>query len=245
MRVIAAGLPLVYAGASIFLFNSSIATVLILTAITFVIELYLWVQIGKEEKSFKDKLQTLLPFGMVLVGSFGLVASINLTVEEIKMLQDTEHIASCTISPIVSCTSSINSDQGRVLGPPNPVLGTAAFGALLAVAFGMLAGARYQLWFWQAIWFGGLLGILSVVWFIWQALYVLGALCIYCMMTWTIIIPLFYYLTLHGLVRGHIRAPKQFRSFLEQYHLVAVTATYGIILVLIYFRFSEYWNSLI
>ncbi|MCA9348924.1 vitamin K epoxide reductase family protein [Candidatus Saccharibacteria bacterium] len=241
---ISASLPLAYVVYAVFFVSEHIWAVLIGALLTLLLELWLWRGISSNASSLKEKLNLLLPYFLILVAAFGLVASINLTVEEIKTLKDTNHIASCSVSPIVSCTSSIGSDQGQVLGPPNPLLGTAAFGALLSVAFGALAGAKYKKWFWQVMWAAGVLGLLSVVWFISQALYELNALCIYCMMTWTVVIPTFVYLTLYAHLQKHIKLPKQIASLFEKYHLTLLISMYAVVILLIYFRFDYYWNSL-
>ena len=41
-------------------------------------------------------------------------------------------------------------------------------------------------------------------WLIFQSLYVIGALCPYCMAVWAVTIPICWYVTLHNLERGHL-----------------------------------------
>lgn len=244
-RLLATVLPLTYIGLAVFILHTSIAAVLLSGLAMLVAQLWLIFSISKEMKSFKGKLGLVLPYVLIMLAAVGVVASINLTVEEINTLKDPDYSATCTLNPIISCTSSIASDQGQVLGPPNPVLGIGAFAALMAIAFGLVAGARYAKWLWQAMWLASFGGMFVVGWFVYQALYELQALCIYCMTTWAAVIPLFVYLTLYVTSQKYIPLPKAMGRFIEKNHLAVVVGLYAVIVVLAYFQFDYYWNSLI
>ena len=57
---------------------------------------------------------------------------------------------------------------------------------------GVLAVAKVELprWYWGGLAIGSLLGAAFVHWLIFQSLYRIGALCPYCMVVWTVTIPL-------------------------------------------------------
>ncbi|MEU0572045.1 vitamin K epoxide reductase family protein, partial [Nonomuraea sp. NPDC005983] len=85
-------------------------------------------------------------------------------------------------------------------------------------------------------------GVVFVHWLIYQSLYVIGALCPYCMIVWTVTIPVFGYVTLHNLARGNLPLPG--RS-LVQYHSVVITVWFLAIITLIVVRFWSYWSTLL
>ena len=89
----------------------------------------------------------------------------------------------------------MRTDQAEVFGFPNPLLGLAAFPVLAATGAGLLAGARYRPWYWLGLQAGVTLGAVFVVWLIFQSLYRINALCLYCMVVWAVVIPTFWTVT--------------------------------------------------
>ena len=72
----------------------------------------------------------------------------------------------------------------------------------IAVGVGMLAGARFSRWFWL-LFNAGMLGALGfVVWLISVSIFVLGTLCPWCMVVWSVTIPMFWVLTLRNAREG-------------------------------------------
>ncbi|WP_214104509.1 vitamin K epoxide reductase family protein [Acrocarpospora catenulata] len=180
-----------------------------------------------------------LPWLLLVGGLVGFAAAFTLTVEKIALLRDPDYVPTCSINPILSCGSVMRTPQAEVFGFPNPLIGVAAFAALAAIGAAMLAGARPRPWFWAGLQAGVTFGVVFVHWLIWQSLYVIGALCPYCMVVWVVTILLFWYVTLVNL--GRTRAGR----LLAEYHAVALTAWFLLIIGLITVRFWDYWSSLI
>lgn len=143
---------------------------------------------------FPTKRSTGFALLLVFAGLVGWFASFQLLVEKIETLIDPTHIPSCNISPLVSCGPNMNSEQGSVLGFPNPILGVAGFMAPIVVGFALLAGARFARWFWGLFTLGMAAAFAFGCWLVVQSIYVLGTLCPYCMVVWLVTIPLFWYL---------------------------------------------------
>ena len=81
-------------------------------------------------------------------------------------------------------------------------------------------------------------------WLIFQSLYVIGALCPYCMAVWAVTIPIFWYVTLHNLERGHVPVSTRWRPLVAtvtRYHTVVITTWFVVILSLIAHRFWSSW----
>jgi len=185
-------------------------------------------------------------FGWLLLlgGLLGLAASAVLTVDKIRLIQNPGYRPSCNINPIISCGSVMRTPQAEAFGFPNSLIGLAAFGALTAVGAGVLAGAAYRRWFWLGLQAGTLFGLGFVLWLIDQALYEIGALCPYCMVVWAVVLPLFWYTTLHNLRTGVLPAPRWWPA-VARYHWIVPALWYLGIALLILNRFWYYWQTLV
>ncbi|AWB86652.1 vitamin K epoxide reductase family protein [Mycetocola zhujimingii] len=150
---------------------------------------------------------TVLAVFLILAGIIGEIAAFALTVEKIHTLSSPGESLSCDFSVLVQCGANLESWQGSVFGFPNPLLGLAGWAAPIAVGISILAGARFARWYW-ALFNLGLAGALAfVIWLISQSIFVLGTLCPWCMVTWSVTIPAFLAVTLYNLKAGNLPAP--------------------------------------
>ncbi|WP_067138657.1 vitamin K epoxide reductase family protein [Microtetraspora malaysiensis] len=177
----------------------------------------------------------LLPVLLLVGGLIGLAAAFALTVEKIALLKDPDYVPSCSINPVLSCGSIMKTPQAELFGFPNPLLGVASFAVLVTVGAALLAGARFHRWFWYGLQLGATLGVVFVHWLIYQSLFVIGALCPYCMIVWAVTIPTFVYVTLRNFPARR----------LTRYHSVIVALWFLAVITLILIRFWSYWSSLI
>ncbi|TWD73017.1 putative membrane protein [Kribbella amoyensis] len=180
----------------------------------------------------------LLPWLLLVGGTVGLLAAGALTVEKIAMLRDPNHVPSCSINPVLSCGSVMTEPQAEAFGFPNPLLGIAGFAMVAAVGAALLAGAAFRRWFWLGLQAGLTFGVVFVHWLIFQSLYRIGALCPYCMVVWTVTIPISWYVTLHNLARLPVG------KVLTRYHGVVLTVWYLAIVTLVGEQFWSYWRTL-
>ncbi|MCM3501723.1 vitamin K epoxide reductase family protein [Microbacterium sp. P26] len=141
---------------------------------------------------------------LVFAGVVGWWAAFSLTMERFAQLQNPGTAASCDFSVLVQCSANLQSAQGSVFGFPNPIIGLGAWIAPIVVGMALLAGARFARWFWVLFWLGFVFAISFVIWLISQSLFVLATLCPWCMVTWSVVIPSFFVVTLHVLREGVI-----------------------------------------
>ncbi len=139
---------------------------------------------------------------LILVGALGWYAAFALTLAKFALLEDPDAILNCNFSPLVQCGKNLTSWQGEVFGFPNPLLGLGGFVAPIAVGVGLLAGARFARWFWIAFNIGVAGALAFVIWLISQSIYVLGTLCPWCMLVWSVTIPLFWVVTFRNAAAG-------------------------------------------
>ena len=139
---------------------------------------------------------------LIVTGALGWWAAFSLTLDKIAVLKDPGADLDCNISPLVQCGANLASWQGELFGFPNPIIGLGGFVAPIAVGVALLAGARFASWFWIAF-NVGLAGALAfVIWLISQSIFVLGTLCPWCMLVWSVTIPLFWVVTLRNAAEG-------------------------------------------
>ncbi|MFC5753135.1 vitamin K epoxide reductase family protein [Actinomadura rugatobispora] len=187
----------------------------------------------------------MLPWLLLVGGAAGLLAAFVLAVEKIALLKDPGHVPSCSINPVFSCGSVMNTPQAEAFGFPNPLLGVAAFAMVVVAATAMLAGTLRARWWWLGLQAGVTFGLLFVHWLIYQSLYAIGALCPYCMVVWAVTVPLFWYVTLHNLDQGHLPGPRRVVDAVTGLHAVPLVVWFLTIITLIGTRFWSYWTTLL
>jgi len=187
-----------------------------------------------------DTVPTLSAVWVLIAGVVGLAAAFTLTIEKIKLLENPAYVPSCSINPVLSCGSVMVTPQAAAFGFPNPLIGIVAFSVV--VVSGVLAIAKVPLprWYWAGLAVGTTLGVVFIHWLIYQSLYTIGALCPYCMVVWTVTIPLLVVVASIAVppTSGVVRALHQWR-----WSLVALWFTGLILLILV--RFWDYWSTLI
>ncbi|MFE2756108.1 vitamin K epoxide reductase family protein [Actinosynnema sp. NPDC059335] len=172
---------------------------------------------------------------LVVGGGFGLAAAVALTLEKIAKLRDPSYVPTCSLNPVVSCGSVMDSPQAEAFGFPNPLLGIAAFTVVVTTGVAVLAGFRPPRWYRVALNAGALLGVVFVHWLIAASLYDIHALCPYCMVVWVVTIPLFWYTALDT---WPALAP------LRRVHSAVLVLWYAVICGLVLQAFWDYWTSL-
>jgi len=184
---------------------------------------------------------------LILVSAIGLVASFILTIEKFQLLKDPKVQLSCNFNPVVSCGSVISSPQAEAFGFANPLIGLVGFAVIITIGVGMIAGAKYKRWFWLGLQAGTIFGVLFSTWLFYQSLYVIKALCPFCIVVWAVVIALFVYVTRYNLINGNIKVKKSFQAlsrwFCENAWFI-VALWYLAILVAILNRFWYYWKTL-
>lgn len=184
---------------------------------------------------------------LVVGGALGLAAAIALTIDKVKLLQDPEYVPSCSINPVLSCGSVMKTDQASVFGFPNSLLGVVGFSVVLTL--GVLVASRVTVprWVWGGLAVGSLLGTAFVHWLVFQSLYRIGALCPYCMVVWTVTIPLTVWVVLHALrlSTSYDSAAGRIVDGVWAWRGAVVAAWFVAVLVLVLDRFWTYWSTLI
>ncbi|MGW3009943.1 vitamin K epoxide reductase family protein [Streptomyces sp. NPDC001219] len=183
---------------------------------------------------------------LVITGALGLLASWVITLDKIELLINPNAKPACTFNLIFSCTNVMESKQAEVFGFPNPMAGLVGFGAVVASGVALLAGARFRRWYWIGLNIGTGLAAVFCMWLMAQSLYVISALCLWCMLTWCVTVLMFWYTAVHNLKHGIVPAPEGLRRTVLEFHWVVPMIWYGVIALLILTRWwTSFWSKLL
>jgi uncharacterized membrane protein len=179
-------------------------------------------------------------FGILLVitGLLGVFASGIITMDKFRILEDPGYEPACSLNPIFSCKSIMESDQAAAFGFPNPLLGLVAYGIVVCVGMSVISGARFPRWYWLTFNAGTLFGVGFCTWLMIQSLYEINRLCLWCMLAWTVTILMFWYVTSFNVRHGFLPAPKPLRSFFSEFTWALPVLHIGIIAILILTRWG-------
>lgn len=189
-------------------------------------------------------------FAMLLLvtSSVGLLASFILMIEKIQLLKDPAAQLSCNLNPVVSCGNVILSKQAEAFGFANPIIGLISFAVIITIAMGVFAGARYKRWFWLGLQAGSIFGALFITWLFYEAVYQIKALCPYCIVVWSMVIPIFVYTLRFNILEGNIKIHKAGQGiakwFTENTWFI-IALWYLAIFVAILSQFWYYWKTLL
>ncbi|WP_018178630.1 vitamin K epoxide reductase family protein [Jongsikchunia kroppenstedtii] len=174
-----------------------------------------------------------------ILGIVGLVAAATLSIEKFKQLTEPGYSPSCSINPILSCGSVMSQPQAEFFGFPNPYIGIGAY--VVPIMLGALALSRVQIprWFWAGLAAGALVGMVFIHYLITESLYVIHALCPYCMVVWTIT-PAIMVLAIQKAVAG-----KQRLAMWAGWLWPLLIVWYFVIIGLITHEFWYYWKTLL
>ncbi|MFD9074483.1 vitamin K epoxide reductase family protein [Streptomyces lasiicapitis] len=179
---------------------------------------------------------------LVITGAAGLLASWIITLDKFELLKDPNFQPGCSINPVVACGSIMKSDQAEAFGFPNPMLGLAAYAVVIGVGMSLLGRARFPRWYWLTFNAGTLFGVGFCTWLMFQSLYRINALCLWCCLAWVATILMFWYVTAFNVRQGFLPGPGWLKTFFEDFTWALPVMHIGVIAMLILTRWgSDLW----
>jgi uncharacterized membrane protein len=143
---------------------------------------------------------------ILLAGVVGLLASLELSIDAVRLAEDPLADLSCNISSTISCATVGLSWQASLLGFPNAFLGLISQPVMITIAVAALGGVRFPRWFMLAAQAGFTVGLLFAIWLFLQSYFVIGALCPYCMVLYVTTLMAFAAITRINVLEGHLGA---------------------------------------
>lgn len=124
---------------------------------------------------------------MLIASAVALYTSFVLSAETLHLARNPKAVLDCDINAVLSCSTVAESWQAEIikfggLSYPNAFFGIAAESVFVTIAVIGLARIRVPRWFAVCTWFGGLAALLYSYWLTTQSLFVINALCPWCLL---------------------------------------------------------------
>ncbi|TNC47109.1 vitamin K epoxide reductase family protein [Mumia zhuanghuii] len=180
--------------------------------------------------------RSVLAWLMVVGGAIGLLASGILTYDKIKLLQNPESSLACTLNAWVDCGGVVSSSQSSIFGFPNTFLGLVGFAVVVTLGVLLLSDVRLPEWMWVGLQVGVVLAIALIFFLQFTSIFTLVKLCPYCMVVWSVTIPLFVAVSARNL---RAWAPTSgFTKIVSDWSLLIVLLWYVAVASVIWFQFG-------
>ncbi|GAA1872104.1 vitamin K epoxide reductase family protein [Brevibacterium marinum] len=141
---------------------------------------------------------------LIVASVVGFLASFALAVEKYEKLEDPNAVLSCDLNPFFSCGSVMEYPESQLFGFPNQLLGIGAFIFPLLLGVLLMAGAKIPGWIMIGLNIGLALGTVLVMFLFYVSIYVIGVGCPWCMVVWTMTIPMFVAVSAHNVLAGNV-----------------------------------------
>lgn len=180
---------------------------------------------------------------LLLTSLVGAVASGLLMYERIQLWRDADHTTACDINPWVSCGLVMDSWQASTFGFPNIFLGVIGFPLAIMVAVTILGRVQLPRWYWVGLQAGVTFALIFSVWLWTQAVFVIGALCPYCMVVWAAVIPMFVVVTARNIASGALAVGPGVQRLSADWWWVVIVLIYLVVLASITMQFPQVFTG--
>ena len=184
------------------------------------------------------------PWILLFSGIIGLFAAFTLMQDKVAILSDPNYVPSCNINPVLSCGSVIVTDQASIFGFANPIIGLMTYSVVIALAVLLISRVVLPNWVWLGLNLGAFGGLAFVVWLIFQSLYVIEALCPWCMVAWVGTILIFWVSTAENAKAGRFTrsgTPGVISDVISSLRWILTGSTFLVILALIFINWMDFW----
>ena len=160
---------------------------------------------AKAELSSSPRVRHKWAFIEMLASSLlGLVASLVLSIDAVVLAADPDADLSCNINEKISCATVGLTWQANLLGFPNAFLGLIAEPVVITIAVAALGGVRFPRWFLNSAQVVYSIGLVFAYWLFFQAYFVIGALCPWCLLITVTTTVVFFSMTRVNLSEGNL-----------------------------------------
>ncbi|MDP9868222.1 MULTISPECIES: vitamin K epoxide reductase family protein [Streptosporangium] len=149
---------------------------------------------------------------MLLSACLSLTASFVLSVDALALAADPSTSLSCDINAVISCGTVGASWQAQLFGFPNAFLGLIAEPVVITIAVASLGGVRFPRWFMFTAQMVYALGLVFACWLLFQSMFVIGALCPWCLLVTVSTTLVFFTLTQVNIRDGNLPLPPRVQA---------------------------------
>lgn len=183
-------------------------------------------------------------WAMLVSSTLSLIASLVLSYDAIKLAEAPSSKLSCDINAVVSCGKVAKSWQSSLLGFPNSFIGLMLEPVIITVAIAGLSLVAFPKLFMRVAHVGYGLGLVFALWLLSQSLFVIHALCPWCLLVTISTVTVFSTITRIVLLENHWSfSPERHQRIVDViergWGRVLYTVTYAILILAIYFKYGQ------
>lgn len=151
---------------------------------------------------------------MLLASIASLVASFVLAIDALTLAKDPNADLGCNINVVISCGTVGTSWQASLLGFPNAFLGLVFEPAVITLAVASLGRVRFPRWFMFSAQLIYTIALLFAYWLFEQAMFVIGALCPWCLLVTLATTLVFFEMTYVNIRDDNLYLPRRVQALL-------------------------------
>lgn len=160
---------------------------------------------GHDEKKIRDNRWI---FTSMLVGAvFSLIAAFVLSVEAVEIAKNPDAQLSCSVNIVLNCATVAAHPTSTMFGFPNPFLGLMTEPIVITVAIAGLAGIKFPRRFMFTAQIFYTLGLLFALYLLYLSMFVIGALCPWCLLVTLTTILVWFAITRYNLREDNLYLP--------------------------------------
>jgi uncharacterized membrane protein len=183
-------------------------------------------------------------WAMLISSTLSLIASLVLSYDAVKLAGTPSSKLSCDINAIVSCGKVAKSWQSSLLGFPNSFLGLILEPVVITVAIAGLSLVVFPRKFMRVAHVGYGLGLLFALWLLSQSLFVIHALCPWCLLVTISTVTVFSTITrvviLENVWNFSEERHQKLVNILDRgWGRVIYTLAYAVLILGIYFKYGQ------
>lgn len=184
-------------------------------------------------------------FMSMLVGAMlSLLASFVLSVEAIELAKNPDAALSCSVNLVLNCATVASHPTAAFLGFPNSFIGMMAEPVVIAVAIAGLAGVRFPRLFMATAQVFYTLGLLFALGLLYVSMFVIGALCPWCLLVTLTTILVWFAITRYNIREDNLYLPKHIQkkahAWLDKdYDKLAMVSVIFLIIAAIFIKYGD------
>ena len=183
-------------------------------------------------------------WAMLVSSTFSLIASLVLSYDAVKLAGTPSSKLSCDINAIVSCGKVAKSWQSTLLGFPNSFIGLMLEPVVMTIAIAGLSLVLFPRKFMRVAHVGYGLGLIFALWLLSQSLFVIHALCPWCLLVTISTVTVFSTITRVAILENiwnlsEARQQKLINLLDRGWGRVIYTFTYAVLILGIYFKYGQ------
>lgn len=144
-------------------------------------------------------------FASMLIGAlFSLLAAFVLSIEAVELAKNPDAQLSCSVNVVINCATVAKHPSANLLGFPNSFLGMVAEPIVITVALAGLMGVRFPRPFMFTAQLFYTLGFLFAYWLFYVSMFVIQALCPWCLLVTLSTTFVFFSITRFNIREGNL-----------------------------------------